>query len=356
MAHLFEPVTVRGVTFRNRIGVSPMCQYSSQDGHANDWHLAHLGARAIGGAGLVIAEAAAIDPRGRISPDDLGIWSDDHIAPLNRVAGFIREQGAVAGIQIAHAGRKAGTFSPWSAQRGFIPQDAGGWQNVAPSPLPFADGAPTPHALSVDEIAGIRAQFTAAAMRGVQAGFNFIEIHAAHGYLISSFLSPLSNHRQDAYGGTFANRIRLLCEVAEDVRAALPDDAVLSVRISATDWVPGGWTVADSVGLADALKRRGVDIMDASSGGVDPRQQIAVGDGYQVPFAAQIRREAGMMTAAVGMITRPEQADAVIRDGDADFVLLGREFLRDPHWPIAAALALGHPAPVPPQYERAYPR
>ncbi len=354
MSHLFEPYTLRGVTFRNRIGVSPMCQYSAEDGFANDWHLVHLGARAAGGAGLIIAEAAAVEARGRISPQDLGIWKDEHTAPLARVAEFISAQGAVPGIQLAHAGRKAGTFRPWAEKRGYVPHDEGGWQAVGASALPFTQNSPTPQELSIAEIQDVHAAFLRSAERAVQAGFTFIEIHAAHGYLLNTFLSPLSNTRTDDYGGSFENRARFLVDLSAAMRQILPDDVVLAVRISATDWVEGGWTVDDSVALACVLKPLGVDLMDVSSGGVDPRQQIKVEPGYQVPFAARIRQEAEIATAAVGMITEPAQADDVIRTGQADFALLARAFLADPHWALHAARELGEPAPIPPQYLRGF--
>jgi 2,4-dienoyl-CoA reductase-like NADH-dependent reductase (Old Yellow Enzyme family) len=354
MSHLFQPYILRGLTFRNRIGVSPMCQYSAQDGFANDWHLVHLGSRAAGGAGLVIAEATAVEARGRISPQDIGIWSDAHVEPLARIARFITEQGAVAGIQLAHAGRKAGTFRPWAGQSGYVPHSQGGWQAVGASPIPFSETSPAPMPLSVDEIQQVKAAFVRGAERAVQAGFTFIELHAAHGYLLNTFMSPLSNQRDDDYGGSFENRIRLTLETAAAMRQVLPDEAVLAVRISATDWVDGGWTVDDSVQLARALKPLGVDLMDVSSGGLDPRQQITLEAGYQVPFAERIRKEADIPTAAVGLINEPVHADEIIRNGQADMALLARALLRDPHWPIHAARELGEPAPIPPQYLRGF--
>jgi 2,4-dienoyl-CoA reductase-like NADH-dependent reductase (Old Yellow Enzyme family) len=352
--HLFEPYTVRGNTFRNRVGVSPMCQYSAEDGFANDWHLVHLGSRAVGGVGLVIAEATAIEPRGRITPQDIGIWSDDHIAPLKRITQFITEQGAIAGIQLAHAGRKASSYHPWSGKSGFVPYDEGGWEVVAPSAVPFNPDATPPHQLTHDEIDSIRANFISGAKRAIKAGFTFIELHAAHGYLLNSFLSPLSNHRTDEYGGSFENRARLLAEIATETRAIMPDSDVLAVRISATDWVEGGWTGDDSVALAKLLKPLGVDIIDASSGGLDIRQKIDIKPLYQVPFASQIRREAEIATATVGLINDAHQADQIIRDGEADMVLLGRKLLNDPYWTLHAAQTLGQPAPIPSQYLRGF--
>lgn len=354
MSHLFEPYTIRGVTFRNRVGVSPMCQYSSEDGFVTDWHLVHLGSRAVGGAGLVIAEATAVEPRGRITPHDAGIWSDDHIAPFQRIAQFITEQGAVAGIQLAHAGRKASTYRPWAGKSGLVPHSEGGWDVVAPSNLPFNPATIPPHQLTLAEIDGIRDDFINGAKRAIQAGFQFIEIHAAHGYLINSFLSPLSNQRTDEYGGSFENRARLLIEIVSAIRPIMPDRDVLAVRFSAVDWVEGGWTIEDSVALAQQLKPLGVDIIDASSGGLDIRQKIDAKPHYQVPFASQIRREAAIPTAAVGLITDAHQADQIIRSDEADLVLLGRKLLNDPYWTLHAAQALGHPAPIPNPYLRGF--
>lgn len=353
MPHLFDPLTIGEVTLRNRIGVSPMCQYSAEDGHASDWHLVHLGARASGGAGLVIVEATAVEARGRISPHDVGLWQESQTAPLARIVRFIESQGAVAGIQLAHAGRKAGTARPWEGGRP-LDDAAGGWPIVGPSPIAFAEGYRTPHELSADEIAEIQQAFVDAAMRAREAGFRWVELHGAHGYLMHSFLSPLSNQRADAYGGSLENRCRFVVETARKVRAAWPAGLPLTVRLSCSDWVDGGWTGEDSIALARMLKAEGVDLIDCSSGGSSPRAQIPVGASYQVPFARDIRREAGIATAAVGMITAPMQADAIVRNGDADLVLLARELLRDPHWPLQAARALRQPAPVPPQYQRAF--
>lgn len=350
MTHLFEPLSIKSITLRNRIGVSPMCMYSYTDGFSSDWHLAHLGARAVGGAGLIIAEATAVEARGRITPYDLGIWSDEQVEPLARVTRFIKEHGAVAGIQIAHAGRKSGSKRPWETDEAQRP----GWQGVAPSPLAFNPHSQVPQALSVDEIKNIQAAFRDGARRALAAGFEWLEIHAAHGYLIHSFYSPLSNQRTDEYGGSFENRIRFLLETVRAVRPVWPDELPLTVRISGTDWVDGGWTVADSVELALHLKAEGVDLVDCSSGGAAPDAKVPTGPGYQVPIAEAVRRGAGIRTAAVGLITTPEQADEIIRNEQADLVLLGREMLRDPHWALHAARALGQPAPVPSQYLRAF--
>ncbi|MGA2116273.1 MAG: NADH:flavin oxidoreductase/NADH oxidase [Bryobacteraceae bacterium] len=350
---LFEPLTLRAVTLRNRIAVSPMCQYSAVDGFANDWHLVHLGSRAAGGAGLVVMEATAVEARGRISPFDTGIWSDAHVEFLSRITRFIQSQGAVAGIQLAHAGRKASTARPWEGGK-LVAEAAGGWRPVAPSAVPFDDGDPAPHELSAAEIHGIVEAFAAAARRALAAGFGLVEVHAAHGYLAHQFLSPLSNRRQDHYGGSLENRIRFALEVVESVRAAWPEHLPLFVRISATDWVPGGWDIDDSVALARRLKPLGVDLVDCSSGGSSRAQQIPLGPGYQVPFAERVRREAGIPTGAVGLITTAQQAEQILRDGKADLVLLAREFLRDPYFPIRAARELGAQLPAPVQYFRAF--
>jgi 2,4-dienoyl-CoA reductase-like NADH-dependent reductase (Old Yellow Enzyme family) len=350
---LFSPLTIRGVTFRNRIAVSPMCEYSSLDGFANEWHLVHLGSRAVGGAGLVLTEASAVEPRGRISAADLGIYRDAHIEMLARIARFIREQGAAPGIQIAHAGRKASTRVPWEGGA-VVPESEGGWQAVAPSPIPFRPGDPAPLELTKSEIGVIVEAFAAAARRAVAAGFQVVEIHAAHGYLIDEFLSPLSNHRADEYGGAFDGRIRFALEVAAAVRGAWPDSLPLFMRISAVDWVENGWQIEDSVELARRLRPLGVDLVDCSSGGVVPYAQIQTGPAYQTPFAERIRRESGVLTGAVGMITEPHQAGAIISEGRSDIVLLAREFLRDPYWPLHAAKTLGAAAAIPKQYGRAF--
>jgi 2,4-dienoyl-CoA reductase-like NADH-dependent reductase (Old Yellow Enzyme family) len=355
MGVLFEPLTLRGVTSRNRIVVSPMCEYSSVDGFANDWHLVHLGGRAVGGAGLVFTEAAAVEAGGRISPQDLGIYRDEHVEKLAQIAAFIHEQGAIAGIQLAHAGRKASVARPWEGGAPLAPVE-GGWRPiVAPSALPFLPDGPVPHALSAAEIRSLVASFARAAERALGAGFRAIEIHAAHGYLLQEFLSPLSNVRDDAYGGSFANRTRFLREVVGAVRGVWPEHFPLFVRISASDWVEGGWTIDDSVTLARELRPLGVDLIDCSSGGIVPKLRIPIAPGYQVPFAAKVRADARIATGAVGMITEPEQAERILRDGEADLIIIARQLLRDPYWPLHAALALGIDVPWPDQYSRAKP-
>ena len=352
-AHLFEPLTLRGVTMRNRIGVSPMCQYSTRDGLATDWHLVHLGSRAVGGAGVVIAEATAVTADGRISPADLGIWSDEHVPGLARCAEFIAAQGAVPGIQLAHAGRKASTPPPWERGRSVAPED-GGWTPVwAPSAIPFGEGTLVPEALDAEGIAKVVEAFAAGARRALRAGFRVVELHAAHGYLLHEFLSPLSNRRDDEYGGSLENRARIVLDTVRAVRREWPDELPLFVRVSATDWVDGGWDVAQSVELARMLKPLGVDLVDCSSGGLVPGASIPVGPGYQAGFAKTIRADAGIATAAVGLITTAAQADALVRDGTADVVLLARQMLRDPYWPLHAARELGVKAPWPVQYLRA---
>src|SRR3979490_510756 len=355
MTHLFDPLAIRDITFANRVFVSPMCQYSSTDGYASDWHFVHLGSRAVGGAGLVLTEATAVLPEGRISPQDLGIWMDEHIEPLARILAFIHEQGSVAGIQLAHAGRKASTYAPW-AGHGTVPESKGGWNNVvAPSALAFTNGYPMPRALSIDGIKNIVSAFAGAARRACEAGLRVIEIHAAHGYLIQEFLSPLSNQRTDAYGGSFENRTRILREVVAAVRGSWPEGAPLFVRISATDWVEGGWDIQQSVELARQLRELGVDLIDCSSGGNVPHAEIPVGPGYQTPFAKQIRRAANILTAAGGMITSPVQAEHIMVTGQADAVMIARELLRDPYWPLRAARELEQPISWPIQYLRAAP-
>lgn len=354
--HPFTPLTIGDVTLPNRIVVSPMCEYSSDDGFANDWHLVHLGSRAVGGAGLVFTEATAVSPEGRISPEDLGLWKDEHIAMLARITAFLHSQGAHAGVQLAHAGRKASTFRPWSGQ-GRIEPGAGGWPDVfAPSPIAFSPAYPQPRELDHPGIARIREAFRAAAARAQRAGFDVIEIHAAHGYLLHEFLSPLSNHRSDEYGGSFENRVRLLLEVAASIREAWPAPRPLFVRISATDYTEGGWDLPQSIRLAALLRDRGVDLIDVSSAGNVATAQVPVGPAYQVPFAEAIRRETGILTGAVGMITDPAQAATILRTGQADLVIIAREFLRDPYWPLHAAAALDVPASWPVQYLRAAPR
>jgi 2,4-dienoyl-CoA reductase-like NADH-dependent reductase (Old Yellow Enzyme family) len=350
---LFSPLTIRGLTLANRIAVSPMCEYSSIDGFANDWHLVHLGSRAVGGAGLVFTEATAVVPDGRISPEDLGIWKDEHIPMLARIASFIREQGAVAGMQLAHAGRKASTAAPWNGGKP-IGVENGGWSPlVAPSAIPFAEGYQTPVALDEAGIRSLVASFTDAARRALDAGVQVIEIHAAHGYLINEFLSPLSNTRTDAYGGSFENRTRFLRQIVEAVRAVWPDNLPLFVRISATEWTDGGWDIEQSVELARAIAPLGVDLIDCSSGGNVPKGRIPLGPGYQVPLAARVRAESGVPTGAVGLITSAPQADEIVRSGKADLVFLAREELRDPYFPLHAARELGAHIAWPKQYLRA---
>lgn len=331
-----------------------MCQYSCDDGFANDWHLVHLGSRAVGRAALVMAEASAVEARGRISRADLGIWKDEHVAPLARIAAFIGTQGAVAGIQLAHAGRKASTHVPWEKHGAFLPENEGGWETVAPSPIPFRETDTPPIELSKPEIARIVDAFAAAARRALDAGFQVIEIHGAHGYLINEFLSPLSNYRLDEYGGSFENRTRFVREITQAIRRVWPDSLPLFIRISASDWVEGGWSIDDSVELARVLGPLGVDLVDCSSGGLVPYAKIELGPGYQVPFAERVRRDAGILTGAVGMITDPQQAEAIIRDGRADMILIARQFLRDPYFPLHAAKELGIELAPPVQYTRAF--
>jgi 2,4-dienoyl-CoA reductase-like NADH-dependent reductase (Old Yellow Enzyme family) len=352
MPHLFSPLSIRSIELKNRITVSPMCEYSSIDGFANDWHLVHLGAFAVGGAGLIITEATSVSPEGRISPSDLGIWKDEHIEMLERITTFIHQHGAVAGVQLAHAGRKASHAEPWNGNAQ-IPLLSGGWQTVSASELAFAEGEEKPLELDKDGITKVIDDFKAATYRAIKAGFKVIELHAAHGYLIHQFLSPLSNTRTDEYGGSFENRIRLLSEVADAVRLAWPAEFPLFVRISATEWTPGGWTEEDSIKLAAVLKDKGVDLIDCSTGGNVPKAKIPVGPGYQVQFAEGVKKGAGILTASVGMITEPKQADDIIQSGQADLVLLAREHLRDPHFALRAAHILGHEVTWPVQYERA---
>ena len=352
--HLFSPLPQRSITLPNRIVVSPMCQYSSVDGFASEWHLVHLGSRAVGGAGVVMTEAAAVSPEGRITPGDLGIWSDAHVSALSHIAAFIRTNGSVPAIQLAHAGRKASMTAPWVTPSRTAAPSEGGWTNVvAPSALRFHDEYPLPQALDRAGMDIILADFTAAAQRAATAGCLLAEVHAAHGYLANEFLSPLSNTRTDEYGGSLANRARFPLEIIRAVRAAFPADLPVWVRVSAVDWVEGGLSIEDSIAFARLVKAEGIDLLDVSSGGNDPRQRIPLGPGYQVAFADRIRRETHLATGAVGMITDPAQADQIIRTGQADVVLLARELLRDPYWPLHAADALHHPASWPVQYERA---
>jgi 2,4-dienoyl-CoA reductase-like NADH-dependent reductase (Old Yellow Enzyme family) len=351
--HLFQPLTLGNVTLRNRIAVSPMCEYSATDGMPDDWHLVHLGSRAVGGAGLVFTEASAVSPEGRISPGDTGLWNDAQQAAWARIAAFIAAQGAAPGVQLAHAGRKGSTQVPWAGGKA-LPKGQGDWTPVAPSAIAFSDDYPMPAALDEAGIAKVVADFAAAATRARDAGFRVIEIHAAHGYLLHEFLSPLSNRRDDAYGGTLENRARLLREVVAAVRVSWPAPAPLVVRVSATDWADGGWDIDECVALCRWLKHDGVDLIDCSSGGTVPHPTIPIAPGYQVPFAARIRREAGIATGAVGLITEPRQCEEILERGDADLILLARELLRDPYFPRRAAAELGVRIDGPVQYGRAW--
>lgn len=357
---LFDPLTLRDVTFKNRIFISPMCQYSSVDGMPTDWHLVHLGSRAVGGAACVVQEATAISSEGRISPGDAGIWSEEHVEAYSRITAFLKENGTIPAIQLAHAGRKASTSRPWEGDASLTPEQGGWWPISGPSAIAFDDQSPEPHALSTAEITVMIEQFADAARRSFEAGFEVLEIHAAHGYLLHSFLSPLSNQRTDQYGGSLENRMRFLLEVTQAVSDSWPNHLPVLVRISATDWMeeqaPESWTVDDSVELAKRLKALGVDLIDVSSGGLVPGAKIKTGPGYQVPFSAKIRAEADIATGAVGQITEPAQAERIIPDGQADVILIARESLRDPYWPLHAAHALGVDLPWPVQYERAKPR
>ncbi len=354
MDHLFSPFTLREITLRNRIGLSPMCQYSYEDGFSNDWQLVHLGTRAAGGAGLILTEATAVEARGRISPYDLGIWKDDHIKPLKKVTNFIKSQGAVAGIQLAHAGRKACTMRPWEGGRPIDEKNSLFWRAVSPGTTPFSPFHQTPEQLDISEIKVIQSAFQAAALRALEAGFEWLELHAAHGYLMHSFYSPMSNFRTDQYGGNFENRIRFLTETIQSVQEVWPRNLPLTVRISGSDWVPDGWTIDDSVRLGKIMKTIGVDLVDCSSGGNVQKADIPLGPGYQVPISEAVRRESRIPTAAVGLITEVFQANDIVRNGKADLVLLGREMLRNPYWAISAAKTLGEQLPVRPQYLRAY--
>lgn len=352
--HLFEPLTLGGVTLKNRIVVSPMCQYSSREGHPTPWHLVHLGSRAVGGAAMVMTEASAVEARGRISPDDSGIWSDSQGEAWAPIARFIAEQGAVPAMQLAHAGRKASTAAPWKGGKGLTPEE-GGWRpTLAPSAVAFEPAYPMPDAMTTADIDTVVAAFASAAGRAHAAGFRALEIHAAHGYLLHEFLSPLSNLRTDDHGGSFDNRIRFVRRVVAAIRAAVPDSVPLLLRISATDWTEGGWDLEQSCALADAIKKDGVALLDVSSAGNVAGAKVPVGPGYQTPFAAEIRRRTGMKTGTVGMITSPAQADHVVRTEQADVVLLARELLRDPYWPRRAAEALGAKIEAPVQYTRAW--
>ena len=351
MSSLFSPFTLRGITFRNRVGISPMCMYSSTDGFANDWHLMHLGSLAGGGAAVVISEATAVTSDGRISGNDLGIWSDAHIAELKRVTDFVKGLGAVPGVQLAHAGRKAGTLRPWDRPNQ-VPRDPGGWEPVAPSAIAFNERHRTPRALTEAEIGEAVQAFADGARRAREAGFQVAEIHAAHGYLLHQFLSPLSNQRTDGYGGSYENRTRIVREVAVAIRKEWPEDLPLFIRFSATDYAEGGWDLEQTVRLAKELQPLGVDLADLSSGGAVPVAPPNIHPGYQVPFAEAVKA-AGVPSAAVGLITEPQQAEAIIAEGKADLVLLGRAVLREPHWPLQAAKVLGGTVEWPGQYERA---
>ncbi|MFA6457149.1 MAG: NADH:flavin oxidoreductase/NADH oxidase [Bacteroidota bacterium] len=351
MSSLFTPLTIKNTTLKNRIVVSPMCQYSSVDGFANDWHLVHLGSRAVGGAGLIFTEATSISPEGRISPDDLGIWKDEHISGLKRIVDFIHAQGSLAGIQLAHAGRKASYAVPWKGTHQIPPAD-GGWETVGPSNVAFSPDALAPEQLDTSGIQKVIDDFASAAKRALSAGFNVIEIHGAHGYLIHEFLSPLSNQRTDDYGGLFENRTRLLCEVITSIRSVWPAENPLFLRISASDWTPGGWTIEDSVALATIVKALGVDLIDCSSGGNVAKAQIPFGPGYQVPFAEAVRKS-GILTGAVGLITTAQQAEEIVSSGKADVVFFAREMLRNPYLPLQWAQLLGVEITWPNQYLRA---
>ncbi len=352
MAKLFEPLTIRSVTLKNRIVVSPMCQYSSVDGFANDWHLVHLGSRAIGGAGLIITEACSVSPEGRISPEDLGIWKDEHIAFLQKITRFITENGSLPGIQLAHAGRKASSASPWKGGQP-ISINEGGWQTVAPSAVAFNEEALPPLELTKERISKVIEDFKTATERAMAAGFKLIEVHAAHGYLLHEFLSPLSNFRTDEYGGSFDNRIRLLVEVIKAVKEIWPEELPLFVRISASDWIEGGWTIEDSVKLVSILQQSGVDVIDCSSGGIVRHVKIPLQPGYQVPFAKKIKQQTGVLTGAVGLITRAQQAEDILNNNEADLIFLARAFLRDPYFALHAASELNSEVKWPVQYERA---
>ena len=354
MALLFEPLQLRGITLKNRIVVSPMCQYSSEDGFANDWHLVHLGSRAVGGAGLIIVEASAVSPEGRITASDLGIWKDQHIGFLTRITHFIQSQGSIPGIQLAHAGRKASHEIPWKGGATLTTAE-GAWQTVAPSAIPFKEGEPAPLAMEKEDVRKVIDDFQAAAVRALKAGFKVVEIHAAHGYLINEFLSPISNARSDEYGGSFDNRIRILLEIIRAVRVVWPVYYPLFVRISATDWVEGGWTIDDSLKLAGILKEEHVDLIDCSSGGNSPFQKIQIGPLYQTSFAERLRKETGIMTGAVGLITTFQQAEQILQNQHADVIVLARQMLRDPYFPLHAAKELNVDVPWPPQYNRAKP-
>lgn len=352
MSKLFSPFTIKGVTLKNRIIVSPMCQYSAVDGFANDWHLVHLGSFAIGRAALILIEATGVSPEGRISSADLGLWKDEHIEKFNQINTFLKQQGSIPGIQLAHAGRKASTMVPWEG-RDEVRIEDGGWQTVSPSAIPYSDDYPKPVALDRKGIQKVISDFKSATERALKAGFKVIEIHASHGYLLHQFLSPLTNQRTDEYGGNFENRIRLLLEVIESVQSVLPKENPLFARIPGTDWAEGGWTPEDASALGKILKDHGVDVLDVTSGGLVHHQKIAVGPAYQTPFAAKVKRETGAVTSTVGLITNAAQAESILVNEEADLVMLAREFLRDPHFPLRAAHELKENIDWPLQYERA---
>lgn len=352
MAKLFEALQIKSITFKNRLVVSPMCQYSSEDGFSNDFHLVNLGSKALGGAGLIITEAAAVSQEGRITPFDLGIWKDEHIGGLKRIVDFIHKHDGVAGIQLAHAGRKASHTEPWNGSKMILPEHELGWERVAPSAISYNKGTHLPKALDKDGIEKVKNDFRIAAKRSLEAGFKVIEIHAAHGYLLHQFLSPLSNQRTDDYGGSFENRIRLLLEVTDAIQTERPTELPLFVRISATDWAEGGWTLQESIELSKILKTKGVDLIDCSSGALTEHQKIDVKPLYQVPFAESIRKEANILTGAVGLITTPQEAEDILQQGKADMIFMAREFLRDPQFPLRAAHALKVDVKWPLQYER----
>jgi 2,4-dienoyl-CoA reductase-like NADH-dependent reductase (Old Yellow Enzyme family) len=352
MSLLFQPLAIRDIQLKNRIAVSPMCEYSATDGFANDWHLVHLGSRAVGGAGLIIMEATAVSPEGRISPGDLGIWKDEQVDFLKRITSFIASQGSVPGIQLAHAGRKASHHVPWKGNKSLTAVE-GAWQTLAPSAVAHTNGEPLPKAMTTEDIANLKTDFGNAVKRALEAGFKVIELHAAHGYLFNEFLSPLSNLRTDEYGGSFENRTRLLLEIATDTRKIMGETLPLFVRISATDWVAGGWTEDDSVQLSRILKEVGVDLIDCSSGGNSPEQKIPLVPMYQVPFAEKIKKETTVLTGAVGLITNATEAESILANGQADLIILARQLLRDPYFPLHAAKELGDDIAWPVQYDRA---
>lgn len=358
MTSLFDELKIKDITLRNRIAVSPMCQYSSEDGMANEWHTVHLGSRAIGGFGLIICEATAVEPEGRISPSDAGIWSDKHIEPLLKINRFINENGSVAGIQLAHAGRKASTAVPWERHKnkGTLNKSENGWDIIAPSPIPFSEGYSTPKEMTINDIKNVIEKFKEATIRAIQAEYKWLEIHAAHGYLINSFLSPLGNQRTDNYGGSFENRISFLIEIIDSVKKVWNENYPLTVRISASDWVDNGWTIEDSIELSKVLKEHGVDLIDCSSGGMVNYAKIKAEPNYQVEFSNKIKNQAQILTGAVGLITEPLQAQEILEKNQADLIFLAREALREPYWPIKAAQTLKHDFKIyiPKQYERAY--